>query len=671
MLDGDHAHPEVPHAAIDLDVAAGLDHLDPGHAWAYDHTSVQVIGRAPGSGEVGFIATPRLYVTPAGGAGGGVASAIMGVGFRDETHLTATVPPGLAPGAYDVLVVNPDHTVGLLEAGLVVTEERPPTITTVSPPGLVSNADETIHITGSSFRDPAVTLTCRAGGVETSWSATVLAASSTGVDALVPATGLGEAVCVVEVENDDGTRAKWAALSVRNPAENLFAWSAGTEMVVPRRAPVGAAGRTTSVARWVYAIGGDDGDAAGATTSVERAAIGVYGELGEWEVLPTTLPAPVTLAAGAAVGEFLYVVGGNDGVGPVASAWRAHILDPMDVPRFDALSIDDDGTLEGGEWTWRVAALYDAADVTNPGGESLPSDPITVSLPDTGGLSVEITWEAVDRAVGYRVYRSAAADTSGAEEWVGDTTAPSFRDDGLPTDSARVPLPEGALGAWAALPALLQAREAACVAVAPDPIPDPQIVYLYAAGGLAPDGAPLDTVEVLDVSVGRDDEHAAGEWRDAGVRLEDARWGCGAWAVDASRHSVVALDETWMYFGGGETTSRTVGTVDAGRVGPGGALEEWGEIDSMSPARSGFAVLSASDFLYGFGGQGGGPSTGGVSAELGSEPMPEVRNWNSLGVSSTVARHLAGSASESAVVVLVGGATDTEAATRSTDVTNW
>jgi hypothetical protein len=130
-----------------------------------------------------------------------------------------------------------------------------------------------------------------------------------------------------------------------------------------------------------------------------------------------------------------------------------------------------------------VAALYDAADVTNPGGESLPSDPIPVSLPDTGGLSVAITWEAVDRAVGYRVYRSADADTSGAEEWVGDTTAPSFRDDGLPTDSARVPLPEGAIGAWAALPALLQAREAACVAVAPDPIPDPQIVYLIQADG--------------------------------------------------------------------------------------------------------------------------------------------------------------------------------------------
>ncbi len=114
-----------------------------------------------------------------------------------------------------------------------------------------------------------------------------------------------------------------------------------------------------------------------------------------------------------------------------------------------------------------------------------------------------------------------------------------------------------------------------------------------------------------------------------------------------------------------------MGTVDAGQVGAGGALVGWGEIDSMSPARSGFAVASASDFLYGFGGSNGDPSQSGVSAELGIEPLPEVRNWNSLGTSLAVARRLAGSAQESAVIFVIGGETDTEGASRSTDVTNW
>ena len=135
----------------------------------------------------------------------------------------------------------------------------------------------------------------------------------------------------------------------------------------------------------------------------------------------------------------------HDGAGPVANAWRAHVLDPMDVPRFDALSIDDEGGLGGGTWTWRVAALYGPSDVANPGGESLPGDPVMVELPppteaEGGGLSVALTWTPVDRAVGYRVYRTPVADEPGTEEWVGDTTGTTFVDTGRVPPVGGVPV---------------------------------------------------------------------------------------------------------------------------------------------------------------------------------------------------------------------------------------
>ncbi len=651
-------------------LTVAIEALDPPFAWTYDDTPVTLIATDPApSGQVGFVATPRVYVTPTGG--GTTASAVTGVDFRSAAQLTARVPAGLEPGLYDVLVVNPDATVGLLPGGLTVTEDPAPVVTSVSPPSLPNSDPGYIEITGRSFRDPSVSLTCREGGVESTVAIDVTAATGTRIDAIVPAEDFGEALCVVTVTNVDGTYARYASISIRNPSQNLFPWSVGTDLVEPRRAPAAVAGRTSAVARWVYAIGGDSGDTSGALTSIERAPVGLYGDMGDWELLPRSLPAAITLAGSALVGEFVYLVGGHDGVGPLATTWRAHLLDPEEIPMLDSASIDDEGALGGGDWTWRVAALYDAADPTNPGGESLPSDPFVFTLPDTGDLAVGLSWTPVDGAVGYRVYRSASADTDGDEAWVGDTVETYFRDDGVPADPSRAPLPEGALGEWVALSALIDARESPCVAIAPDPIPDPEIVHLYAAGGRTPGGSALGSVEVLEITVVHDDEHHTSAWADAGVTLSDPRWACGAWTVDASRHSVVDADETWLYFGGGDTGSRTVGTVDAGRVGVGGVLEDWGTIDSMSPARSGFAVASASDFLYGFGGSGGAPSDGGVSAELGQELMPEVRNWNSLGTSLAESRRLAGSAQESGVIVVIGGQTSTTDASRSTDVTNW
>jgi hypothetical protein len=643
-----------------------IEALEPAYAWEWDDTPVQITATDPlPAGMVGFDSDVRLYLSA---RAGGSAAAVRALTRRTETLLTATIPAGLEPGAYDVFAVNPDGTLGVLESGLTVTEERPPVIDSVSPPGLINTRSETVTIRGSSFRDPSVAVTCREGGIETTVAATVTASTSTTTTALVPSDDFGQAVCVVELTNADGPSARWAALSIRSPSENLFPWAAGTELVVARRAPAGAAARTSSVERWVYALGGDDGDPASPLDSVERAFVDVYGDPGEWALI-SPLPSPLTRASAVVIGEFVYVVGGDDGTGLVAGGWRAHVLDPLATPRFDTLSIDAGG-LGPGRWSWRIAAIYASDDPTNPDGESLPSDPIVVTLPDVGGLGVDLAWEPMVGAVGYRVYRSpTAGDTD--EEWVGDTTDTHLFDDGLPTTPDYAPLAAGALGAWVALPALDTPRAGACAAIASDPEPDPVRVYLYVAGGEDAAGDPLDTVEVLDVVIVAPAEHQDGAWADAGVTLTDPRSGCGAWTVDAARHSVVDAETTWLYFGGGEGPSRTVGTVDAGLVGSGGVFDEWTEIDSMSPARAGYGAAAGSNFLYAFGGSQGAPSTSGVSAELGDDPMPEVHNWNNLGTSLAEARVYPGSAQESAVIFVFGGETDTAAASRSVDVTNW
>lgn len=657
-------------------LTVGVGAVEPAFGWVGDHTPVVVTALDPlPSGAVGFAPVPRLYLAPSDGAG--VATAVGAVGYRDAAELVAVVPPGLLPGAYDLLVVNPDGGVGFLGGAYTATEVPPPVIDGVSPPGVSNQGDQPFTVTGSGFDGPTVTLACEEDGVVTEAAAAVDAWTATRIDATLPDPSFTQAICVVRVDNAAGPWARWAAMSVRNPAENLFPWEAGPELNLGRRAPAAVAGRTSSVSRYVWAMGGDAGDAGSPFDGLEVAAIGLYGDVDPWRVVPGVLPAARTLAAAARVEGFVYLVGGDEGAGPVASVWRARVLDPLDVPHLDGLGLADagGGGLGPGTWTWRVSARFDAGDAANPGGESLPGDPISVTLPALpGGGAVTLRWTAVDGAVGYRVYRTPEADGAiGGEAWVADVGPElGWTDVGAVADPSRSPLPDGALGEWAGMPSLGSARSAPCLAVAEDPVPEPRTAYLYAAGGLAADGSALDGVEVLPITIESEDSQVPGTWRPAGVALSEARSACGAWTVSAELHSVVEVGESWVYLGGGiDEDGRATGAVDAGRVDAGGGLGDWAPITRMSPARAGFGVASASDFLYAFGGQGAAPSAGGVSGELTVAGLPDVRNWNSLGTSLLEDRFRVGSAQESSVILVVGGETDIDAASATVDVTHY
>jgi hypothetical protein len=210
------------------------------------------------------------------------------------------------------------------------------------------------------------------------------------------------------------------------------------------------------------------------------------------------------------------------------------------------------------------------------------------------------------------------------------------------------------------------------VAVAPDPFPDPELRYLYAAGGFDPGGNALDRLSFLDLQVVTEREQTPGSWTVLPEVLVDPRAECAAYGVDSTLHSVVAAGASWVYVAGGRDDGNgAFGTVEAGLVQPGGTLGAWGEIDSMSPGRAGFASAAASNFLYGFGGQNAAPSKSGVSGQLDPVALPDVFNWNSLGTSLSASRYLPGSAQESAVIVVLGGQTDAVSASDSVDWTNF
>ncbi|MFH1465323.1 MAG: hypothetical protein ABIO70_13130 [Pseudomonadota bacterium] len=648
--------------------------VDPGQAWTFDHTPVDIRTADPiPSGQVGFEDVPQVYLLPPEGE----ARQTLAVRFHDRGRLTAVVPPELEAGAWDLLVVNPDGAWGLLPTAIEVTWEAPPTITSVSPATLATGSGEIFVVRGRDFRDPTVALTCQSGGVEVELAAVVEGWTFSSIAASVSTRGLGGSLCLVTVTDDDGAIARYSAISITNPAQNLFPFEAGTDMTTARRAPAAAAGRITSVNRAVYAIGGDAGDPGTALDSVERAEVDPWGELSAWAALPDPLPEPRTLAGAVTVGRFVVLVGGDDGAGPLASVRRAQILDPLEVPWPESVALDsrEHGGLAPGRWSYRVAALFDGAFEANPGGQSLAGEPLSVTLPDSrAGWAVALCWSAVEGAAGYRLFRGAEPDApSGEVAWLMDVGAEGlcFQDEGDAVEPSVVPLPDGALGAWAALAELNEARAAPCVAVAADPRLDPEAWHLYAAGGLDTSGQPLDSIEALQITVELEDFHSAGVWEVLPERLSEARARCGGYTVDERLHTVVDPGESWVIFAGGETATHTVGTLDVGRVEAGGALSDWDTGHDLTPARAGFGLAAASDFLYAFGGSQGQPSDGGVSGALEAGAPLDVHNWNSLGTSLSEPRYLPGAAQESAVIFVLGGQTSTAAATSSTDLTHY
>lgn len=674
---------ELPEGLVVTDsLTLELDSIDPSFGWTDRSSPVSLFGD-------GFISTPRAYLNPEDPTPETVAMSLEAVAFVDGARLTAVVPPGLPEGVYDVIVVNPTGEVGLIEGGFTVTTDPPPSIDNLSPGEVDSGGVRTINLRGGNFRDPAVGWTCQPlSGEAVNPAGTVSSWEDGSAVITLDATALtAGTVCVLRLTNGDGAYTDFSAVAITNPSSNIQPFQEATDMTTGRRGLALVAGHATRAARFLYALGGDDGREANALDSSESAAVDIFGQIGEWFDQPNGLAAPVTLTTATRIGRFIYIVGGHDGTSAVADVARATILDPLDSPDIVDISVQggEGAGLGPGIWYYRVSAVFPETHPSNPGGEGLPSDPLVINLPDSlpDTLLVTIYWSEVPGAEAYRIYRSPGpATATGSERLLVEVSAADPReleDDGAAPTGDVAPLPLGAHGTWVSLPSLGTPRAGLGLGHALDP-DDPDIHYLYAVGGVDARGAALDTYEILAIEVASDrDQTVAASWVPGDHPLALARSRLGVFSVD--HHAAPRVDDgtTYIYAVGGLGGSgRAVSDAEAALVTPEGQLGPWIEVDAAR-ARAGFAHVAASNFLYMLG---GGPSAtdDAVSAEIcgagitcsgGDNYPPYLRNWNNEGISLTTNRYLPGSTLESAFIFVVGGADAGGSALSSSEQTVW
>jgi hypothetical protein len=656
------------------------------------------------SGEVNFAPTPRAYVSSASLS---TAEPLRAVAFDTPERLTAIVPDTLLAGVYDLVVVNPDGSVGFQAGAFEVTSVAPPVIDDVTPTQFDNDIARPIAISGSSFFNPTtdmrVTLECRAPNATASTSVGPLAIDGASTDtslvATVPAGISHGSVCVVRVENTtNDTFDEFSAITVTNPASKLPAFQSGTTLVEGRRAPATVLGAATREARFLYAIGGDDGNAANAKRSVEGAPIGRFGDAGVWRTLATALPVGITQAHAVSGGRYVYLFGGLAGGDPSAAIHRAVVLDPSAAPvvsdvdlRFYATPDSDPATRDGlapGAWTYVIAAVFDAGDEDNPGGESLPSEPLTLYAPDVpDGVEVELTWDpvygndGVTEAVSYRIYRSVSADSGIASlRLLAEVAAPDHsyvdQNPAVFLDADKRPLAVGDLGEWRTLQDELNTPRAAYgIALANDPNCNS---YLYLLGGRTDTGSESATYEyaTFDALTG-----ALGGFVEATGTGLTARRELALLVADdktSAQINPVSGCESYVYASSGYSGSTSfVTSIQVAAVQNGGVLAAFaGALNAPSPQQfAGHAAFFSSDGAYVMGGAGNTaapPSAINTALQAdmcsgGICSAPSLGNFSSASNNLQVARYLPGFARQGAFFYLVGGANSSGAALSSTE----
>lgn len=107
------------------------------------------------------------------------------------------------------------------------------------------------------------------------------------------------------------------------PNGNFSSWTEGPALPQPLTDEAAA-----FLGGQVFVFGGSDASGAPTTSAYVTTVDPATGTLGPWQTadeakLPLALPAPRTGAAIAVAGDGLFLVGGNDGTGPVSSVWKS------------------------------------------------------------------------------------------------------------------------------------------------------------------------------------------------------------------------------------------------------------------------------------------------------------------------------------------------------------
>lgn len=313
-----------------------------GYTGTETDVTIQRDTAAPAPGDKPFVATPRVFLNPSNPQPNDVAIQLQSVSFTSADQLTAIVPRNQPAHLYDLVVVNPDGTVGLLSNAFTVQSVAPATISTVTPSSIVDATGQVVTVAGKDFSASKISLTCK-DAMGNAVPAPMVAQGAITCDAqqncTQKATIDGSAlpvgsICVLRITNGDGSFFDYSAIGVTNASLNLPGTHAGSSLNVGRRALVAASGNATAAARYIYAVGGDGGMAMANApfNSVEVAPVDPFGNFGAWVTQKPTLTTPRAFSGGVSVGRYIYVLGGTDGTNALNTGERARILDPTEVP---------------------------------------------------------------------------------------------------------------------------------------------------------------------------------------------------------------------------------------------------------------------------------------------------------------------------------------------------
>jgi hypothetical protein len=637
----------------------------------------------------GFQPVPRLYLNPQTGT---QAATLRSVTFVDPSSVTAVVPSGLPVDTYDLIAVNPDGGLGLLPDAFRVTTLPPPAIAAITPGSIPNRTGEEVTVDGANFRSPAALLRCYDVKTATVVDNTPAATNPSATQVTLTVDGsvfpMG-AVCIVRITNgDDGSYDEYLSLVVTNLSQNLTTFAGGPPMSAKRRALASVTNRTDRAARFIYAIGGDGGTTSTVLGSVEVAPVDIFGKPGAFFTQRHGLVTARSFHGAAAVGRCLYVVGGVNDTTLLASVERACVLDPEERPEVADLDLEvslTDG-LGGGLFYYQVAALTPGTHPLNPNGETLPSEPFPVLLPTLDGREVTVTvyWSLVSGATGYRIYRSpaagAAADALELIATVGAVT--SYTDTGAAATGER-PHRRGSTGPWQTLAAALPTpRQGAGVALVPDPgDPAGTLFNLYVVGGLEAANQAASECRRLPLTLNADGSQTAGSFADCGNAMRRGRWQLALMSVGHENASFVTPPTRFLYAVGGVAANgqTLIADVDAFEILSGGGFGTRTPVDDMQPFRAGFGPAAVNNILFTFGGVQANHSDlvsevrvceSSSTSQCTSGP-PDLQNWSNSSIHLLVERYLLGSAVQSGYIYILGGTTDTESASSSTEYTIW
>ncbi len=660
-----------------------------------DRSATQRIAiTADPSSAVAIAAGARVFLAREDGGG----TAVVPLDAQLEAGaLHAVVPAGLAAGGYDVVVVNPDGTVGVLDGAASfgsyqAIDGAPPLVTRVAPEALEPGCSGcTVTLDGVGFgAAPTVGATCYAAGSAAplgSAPSFPLAASPSPtpnpseifVDGTLLAAMPHGTHCSLYVINNDGAirpigeadRQVSVAVGLSPVDASDMTFELAPSLSTARRAPAVVVAAAEPGGHFLYALGGDGGTVTSTRSDGEWAPIGLAG-LGPFATLPgSPLPGGTTLAGAVAAGRWIFLVGGYDGHSSLSSVTRGEVLDPMEAPLFDDLGValDFGGSgLSAGTYYYRVSARFDLGDALNPNGESLASPPVVITLPALAqSRDALLDWSAGATSgrtiAGWRLYRGAAPDALDAYLDLPLATT-SFTDDNTQITVSGAPLALGALGRFSSsgVPQLVTPRAGAAVTAVPDATPGRY--FLYSGFGWDSTGVtPLPvSYEVLQVDVGASGVTFGSATQFTQVPFGSAgRWLTGAFAATPERDSRFA--DRFVYFGQG-TSNLTLGNIsssdniaelDGGQISTGGALVSLGTLPAAT-IEYGYAALGGGDALVMLGGA---TATAQSSSTPWRAPFgamtPASDGWNTTAPLLPQGHFLPGAASDGPYIFVVGG----------------